>query len=71
MKYEGMEITIGLYRRGHSQCEYTVRLDLGQWPSDKDLITVCDGTIPPEERHFGGRVEHLPNDLKHVVVYTN
>lgn len=62
-------LTIGKYHKGYSQVEYLVRLGGGDWPSDDNLITICDGTVPPKRRHFGGSVESLPDGIKHVAVY--
>jgi hypothetical protein len=71
INYRGTNLTIGIQRRGLSQCKYIVRLDLGQWPSDDDLLALCDGTVPPERRHFSGLVKNLDKGLKYVVVYTD
>lgn len=56
---------------------FLVQLIEGQWPGDDDLITLCDGDIPPERNHFGGKVSPLitekgeSKDCKIVKVFTD
>lgn len=47
-----------------------IRLD-GSWPSDEDLITLCDGDAPNHPSHFGGKVTETFTDTKKVVVFTD
>jgi hypothetical protein len=50
---------------------YSAELIEGEWPSDDDLITLADGTIPPKGFHFGGVVYPLYENSKIVEVYTD
>ena len=43
-------------RNGVGSKDYTVTREAGEWPSDADLITLCDGSAPARPHHFGGNV---------------
>jgi hypothetical protein len=57
-------------RHGTASSDYVVELVGGEWPSDHDMITICDGDEPPNSRHFGGRVRKNGNQAV-VTVYTD
>jgi hypothetical protein len=40
----------------------------GEWPDDKDLISLCDGTIPSLSCHFGGRVQKVSDNTAIVTI---
>jgi hypothetical protein len=69
VRYKTTVLSIALIRRALTRGGYIVRLDKGVWPSDDDLITLCDGATPPKRFHFGGEVEDLSKDHKRIVVY--
>lgn len=55
-----------LYRR----TEYRVRLLEGSWPSDKDLVALCDSDFASTRvSHWGGGARDLTDNVKEVVVY--
>jgi hypothetical protein len=55
-EYNGSQLSIKMTYHGYSEHRFHVELASGKWPSDNDLITLCDGDTPPSSRHFGGRV---------------
>ena len=55
-EYNGSQLSIKMTYHGYSEHRFRVELMGGEWPSDDDLITICDGDTPPHSRHFGGRV---------------
>jgi hypothetical protein len=55
-EYNGSRLSIKMVYHGYSEHRFHVELVGGEWPSDNDLITLCDGDMPPHSRHFGGRV---------------
>ena len=59
---------------GYAHTKYRVTLLEGSWPSDRDLLTLCDnhdGTM--SERHYGGVVSPIDNkpNERYVKVYTD
>ena len=65
-----LEIKAGPH--GAANHYYSVDLMGGVWPSDNDLITICDGDDPQCPRHFGGSVKKTPNcESASVVVYVD
>jgi hypothetical protein len=61
-KFKVLKSTIGT-----SIKTYKIEKVQGDWPSDHDLITLCDGGYPPFYYHFGGKVIKYDNDTKAVV----
>ncbi len=55
-EYDGAKLVIKMTYHGSATHSFHVDLCEGKWPSDGDLITLCDGDTPPHSRHFGGRV---------------
>ena len=43
----------------------------GEWPSDKDLITIADGDDPESPHHFGGQVHTIGTDRRSVHILTD
>lgn len=70
VEWNGAKFTVQFKRKGYAHDDYTVILDEGEWPSDDDLLTICDGDIPPHARHFGGTVSKSGNKAS-VTVYTD
>lgn len=64
------KLTIKKTRSWLSTSKYEVTLDEGEWPSDADLMTLCDGDVPPLVRYFGGSVT-IDDDVAEVTVSTN
>lgn len=73
-------LAIELYKNNVGHKVFQVRLLDGFWPSDDDLITICDnGTglnVKTHRFHFGGNVSRTransKNDpIRMVVVYTD
>lgn len=63
-----------IHDKGRSQGRSThlVRLDAGEWPTDEELLSICDGTVPPVTNHFGGRISKIANsNERYVTVYTD
>lgn len=56
VKYKDSKLKINMRNRGYSIHYYDVELLEGDWPSDEDLITLCDGGDPAHPFHFGGHV---------------
>lgn len=56
-EYNGAKLAIKSNYHGYATHSFHVDLVEGDWPSDGDLITLCDGDTPPRSRHFGGRVQ--------------
>jgi len=71
INHAGADLTIGMMKRKLTMIKCIVRLDSGEWPSDDDLFGLCDDTKPPEARHFGGAVQKLQDNIKHITVYTD
>ena len=55
-EYNGAKLAISMTYHGCSEHRFHVDLVEGEWPSDGDLITLCDGGTPPYSHHFGGSV---------------
>jgi hypothetical protein len=55
-EWNGAKLSIRRTYHGCAEHRYHVELAGGEWPSDGDLITLCDGDTPPHSRHFGGTV---------------
>lgn len=66
-EYNGAKLAIRMTYHGTSTHSFHVDLAGGEWPSDHDLITLCDGDTPPKSRHFGGTV-HKSADGKSAEV---
>ncbi len=66
----GAAVAVWLDRRRSSIHEYDVVLCSGEWPSDEDLITICDGHFP-EVSHFGGKVMKCDTLRRFVAVYVD
>lgn len=72
-------LSIASTRYGSAQKVVGVYLTQGEWPSDDDLITICDnaGVILPNGQydmrrgHFGGHVLKHPNRYATVTIYTD
>lgn len=56
---------------GYSNKWRIIKRLAGEWPTDAQLITLADGDDPDHPSHFGGRVDALHNDTKHVTVYVD
>jgi hypothetical protein len=56
LEWNGAKLTVRMTWRGSSTHIFHVDLVGGEWPSDGDLVTLCDGDTPPNARHFGGEV---------------
>lgn len=71
VEYKNTTLKIELYFSGRAHKEFDVRIVDGHWPSDKDLITLCDGGDPekPEEDqlHSGGSVFVTSDDAYRIV----
>jgi len=70
-EYQGAKIHFQMIRRGRGSHEYIATLQSGDWPSDADLITLADGSTPPNSRHFGGSVRSAGHDRKNVTVFVD
>lgn len=68
--WKDAKLTIKTTMNGLSTSYFDVTLDEGEWPSDEDLVTLCDGDIPPKSRHFGGTV-NKGTEKATVSVYTD
>lgn len=66
-EWNGAKLAIKMTHHGHATHTFHVDLVEGEWPSDGDLITLCDGCTPPNACHFGGRV-HKGLDGKSATV---
>lgn len=55
-EWNGAKLRISMVYHGSATHSFSVELVAGEWPSDGDLITLCDGDTPPHSRHFGGIV---------------
>ena len=66
----GAKFMIRRTRHGTASSDFVVELVEGNWPSDHDMITICDGDEPPHSRHFGGMVRKSGNQAA-VTVYTD
>ena len=60
-EYNGAKMKIDMTYHGYSEHRFHVELVEGEWPTDNDLITLCDGDTPPASRHFGGHVRKGPD----------
>lgn len=70
VEYGNTKLLIRFAGSHYARNEYEVELTEGEWPSDSDLFTICDGGTPPNSCHFGGRLSK--NGSKAVVsVYTD
>ena len=68
-------LSIELYKCGNGYNEYDLVLLEGVWPTDKQLVTICDGGDPArgweEQMHEGGEVllsQCAPGDEKQKFV---
>jgi len=69
-EWNGAKLGIERIYHGYSECRYIVKLVSGNWPSDSDLITLCDGDTPPDSHHFGGWVRRSEDEESaEVAVY--
>ena len=73
VEYNGNTVEIELYRICRDRTkEYDVRLIKGEWPTDEDLVTMCDGGDPRrpwcEQLHRGGRVILEKDNFAMVIV---
>jgi hypothetical protein len=76
--FKGSRLRFRDGRNGYAHKSTEVDLLDGDWPSDRDLITLADGDEPnddPEQRygarHFGGSVTRTTPTSAHVVVHTD
>lgn len=60
-EWNGAKLRISMVYHGTATKSFSVELVGGEWPSDNDLITLCDGDTPPYSRHFGGAVRKSPD----------
>ena len=77
--WRGIKVEERLARRTSACHIYRVTLLEGDWPSDRDLITLCDSsqqvlnvcqeeeTLNAVRSHFGGQVEKTSNEKVKVV----
>lgn len=58
---------------GYSTRSFVVTLVHGEWPSDTDLVTICDNRSfdCSHVRHFGGHVSGISKSEKLVSVYVD
>ena len=71
-EYNGAKLAIKMTYHGYSEHRFHVELVEGGWPSDNDLIILCDGDTPPTSRHFGGNVcKSEDGKLAAVTVYVD
>lgn len=52
---------------GPATHKYVLKMTEGQWPSDRDLINMCDGY----SYNFGGRVQKTSETSASVHVYVD
>jgi hypothetical protein len=71
MQYNGAELQIKMTKRGTATHSYEVRLLSGTWPSDSELISLCDGNNGTERCDFGGSVKKLNDAIVNVNVYVD
>lgn len=69
------DMTIARTHINYGRHTYAVKLHSGDWPSDDDLITICDNykgqwPVSTSVRHFGGNVSRSGNSAT-VNVYTD
>lgn len=69
--WNNAKLTIKSVRKGMSTDVFSVELDEGNWPSDEDLITLCDNGVPPLATHFGGVVARNTRSIATVQVYVD
>lgn len=65
------EMRIELYRIGRGFKEYDVELLRGTWPTDKEIINLCDGA-PADVKtalHKGGTVQKITSKTASVKVF--
>lgn len=69
--WQGSRFECRVKERGHAHTRYQVRLLSGQWPSDGDLISLCDNDFTGLECcHFGGSVFRGKRDnIREVTVH--
>lgn len=67
-KYNGSELHILRVRTGLTILEFDIELISGEWPNDKDILTLCDGDDPKHPCHFGGKVTKNSNKA-HAILY--
>jgi len=65
-KYKDAIMNIKMVKRGSATHTYEVEIISGPFPSDSELITLCNGQIS----YFGGRVEKN-NNKAIVYVYVD
>lgn len=71
-EWNGAKLSIKMTYHGSATHGFHVDLVEGEWPSDGDLVTLCDGDTPPNFRHFGGMVRKSPDGKSaHVDVYVD
>ena len=71
-EWNGAKLRISMVYHGAARKSFSVELVEGKWPSDGDLITLCDGDTPPHARHFGGVVrKSLDGKSASVDVYVD
>jgi len=57
--YRGTRLSSERMERGDTVHVYRVKLLQGSWPSDDDLVSLCNRDHPTNPRHWGGRVRRL------------
>jgi hypothetical protein len=71
LKLNGAKIEIKNINSRYGRTEYSIELIEGNWPSDDDLITLCDnhhnGTMTVH--HFGGSVRKTSGKTANVTVF--
>ncbi len=70
MKWSGSEFKQLAVQSCYGKTVYRLELVNGVWPSDDDLITLCDNKFEHLVRcHFGGQVRFLGETTKEVTVW--
>lgn len=69
--WKGAELAIERIYHGYSIHRYEVTLVAGVWPTDDELLSLCDGNTPPARFDFGGNVEKFANSKARVEVYVD
>jgi hypothetical protein len=68
--WNGVKLRIIRAISGYAHKIVEVELIDGVWPSDGDLITLCDGGVPPKGFLFGGEVKKS-GAIAQVKIYTD
>lgn len=66
---DGTVLMLGHIRRFPAEIQRQVSLIKGQWPSNDDIYSICDGDEPGVKRHFGGNIEMRSDSTIWVTVY--